>query len=93
MPTSYSYVQTFSQKFSDPDLFDAVNATVDGVDQFFEEIGKIAKAAQQGTLTSGDAQWVKASLQKFADGVNLLNASIASLGANDSSIRTGRVAA
>ena len=80
MTTNYNFIETFNTKLSDPDLFDAGGAVSGGVDQFFAELGKIAKAAHEGNLTAADAQSAKIALQKFSDGINRLNARIAQTG-------------
>jgi len=77
MTTEYSFIETFSSKAADPDIFDYVGTPVAGVDQLFVEIGKIGKAIQENTLTAAEAQSTKAVLQSFSDGLNKLNARLA----------------
>ena len=72
MSLDYSYVETFATKVSEPDVFDAVG----GADQFFAELGKIARAIQDKTMTAADAQSAKVVLQNFSDGISRLNARI-----------------
>lgn len=73
----YSFIETFAVKFKDPDGWDAVGTPTGSADQFFAELGKLSKKIQEGKLTVSDVEAAKAVLNKFADGINRLNARIA----------------
>jgi Ca2+-binding RTX toxin-like protein len=80
MTAAYSFTQTFNQKISQPDAWDVAGGSNTGADQFFAQLGRLAKQIQDGTLAASDAQAVKALLQKFSDGVNRVNGWIAESG-------------
>ena len=92
MTTDYNFIETFATKLSLPDCFDASGGAAQGADQFFAELGKLAKKAREGTLTASEVPGAKAALQKFADGINLLNSRIAAAGGAIGNSQDGRFA-
>jgi hypothetical protein len=45
--TTYSFIEAFSTKFKDPDGWDAASTPAGAADQFFTELGKLAKKIQR----------------------------------------------
>ncbi|WP_140637420.1 calcium-binding protein [Methylibium rhizosphaerae] len=88
----YSFIAAFNRKISEPDIFDYVGGPVAGVDTFYAELGKLARALQDKTLTAADAQSAKVLLQTFSDGVNRLNDRITQAGATPGSVQDGKFA-
>ena len=76
----YSFIQTFSNKVGDPDIFDYVGSPVAGADTLFSQLGQIAKRIQDKTLRPADADFVRATLKVFSDGINRLSDRISQSG-------------
>jgi hypothetical protein len=89
----YSFIETFSKNFRDFGGWDVAGVPTGVADQYFVELGKIAKQANEGKLAASDIPSAKAAMQKFADGINRMGERIAQSGVTAGNAQDAKFAA
>lgn len=88
-----SFQESFAEAVDEPiNAWDYAGGAAGGADEFFKQLGEISRKIQAGALGVSDYAKTAALLQRFANGLNQINARLATAFGNVGNAQDGKFA-